>query len=302
MHISKALIISLLLVFPVMILAQKSKPWNLGTGSDLCINDSLYSSLCVREKEFVTGSELVSCPVGIQRSSENDVRKRYAFEWVVKYNNIYIRNANGIIYEGMNEFGFSASLLFLENTQLPHKERELIPIGTSLLVNFFIDHFKCIDTALLAVWDIRVFDDLGLKEGWPFRLILHDSTGATAYIEYTGGRRSVYTPGPPAFIVEGPDYTRLIKLEHLSNSEPETLTEILYLDIVMPMKASVSGNPISWLLKYYIKEFEGKEYYTFFRYHRDKELVIMTPANDEVVLNFNDIEFTPGKEESTRFF
>jgi len=31
-------------------------------------------------------------------------------------------------------------------------------------------------------------------------------------------------------------------------------------------------------------------------------LVIMTPANDEVVLNFNDIEFMPGKEESTRFF
>ena len=141
MHLLKASLITLLLIVTSMLSAQNSQGWELGTGSDLCIYDSLPFSLSMLEEGFVTSSEVIFCPTGIKRSSPNDVRKRYPFDWEVKYNNIYLKNSEGIVYEGMNEHGFSATLMFLENCQLPEKERKLIPVGASLAVNFFIDHF-----------------------------------------------------------------------------------------------------------------------------------------------------------------
>jgi penicillin V acylase-like amidase (Ntn superfamily) len=176
-------------------------------------------------------TRIVFCPAGIKRSSPNDIKKRFPFEWTVKYNNIYLLASDGLIFEGMNQHGFSASLMFLSNSRLPEKDKEHIPIASSLAVNFFIDHFKCIDTALLAVWDIRIFDDIQLDCGWPFRIILHDSTGATAYIEYINGERQVYTPDAPAVIVGGPSYARLLTIKYLEDSIPTTKAESNFLQL-----------------------------------------------------------------------
>lgn len=284
---------------PALLDAQESNRWGLGAGSDLCVYDSLPLSLCMLEESFVTNSEVVFCPSGIERSSGNDVRKRYPFSWTVKYNNIYLKNAEGIVYEGMNEYGFSASLMFLQDSQLPEKEKELIPIGASLAVNFFIDHFKCIDTALLAIWDIRIFDDLSLEGGWPFRIVLHDTSGASAYIEYLDGNRNVYTPDDPAFIVSGPDYARLIELEYIAEALPENRAEQLFLDIVF---SGFPPNTALVVLQYYMQNIPDKQFYSLFRYHENRELYILTPANDEAVFNFREIEFLPGKEVSTTYF
>ena len=299
MHLLKASLITLLLIVTSMLSAQNSQGWELGTGSDLCIYDSLPFSLSMLEEGFVTSSEVIFCPTGIKRSSPNDVRKRYPFDWEVKYNNIYLKNSEGIVYEGMNEHGFSATLMFLENCQLPEKERELIPVGASLAVNFFIDHFKCVDTALLAIWDIRIFDDLGLDGGWPFRIVLHDTCGATAYVEYVEGKRSVYTPSYPSFIVGGPDYSRLISLEHIPEELPRNRVEHLYLEIVY---SGWPPNTTLILLNLYMNNFADKRYYGFFRYHQNRELFILTPNNDEAVFNFREIDFSSGTEVSTTFF
>ncbi len=295
----KAYLNILLLLIPALLNAQEGNQWALGSGSDLCVCDSLPFSLFILEKEFVTNSEVVFCPAGIMHSSGNDIRKRHSFDWIVKYNNIYIKNADGIVYEGMNEHGFSASLMFLEDCHLEEKETGLIPIGASLAVNFFIDHFKSIDTALLAIWDIRIFDDLGLEGGWPFRIVLHDTCGATAYIEYLAGGRSVYTPDHPAFIVSGPDFAHLIKLEYVPELLPETWAERLYLDIVY---SGYPPNVSLILLQYYMNNFADKQYYNFFRYHQNRELYILTPDNDEAVFNFREIDFLSGTEVSTSFF
>ncbi len=294
--------ILILLLFPAFVMGQpeeKAAAWNLRSGSDLCLYDSLPFSLGLVEESLLNNSAVVFSPAGMERISENDVRKRHRYAWTSEYNSIYIRNSQGLVLEGMNERGFSASLMFLENCQLPEKEKELIPIGASLAVNFFLDHFKCVDTAILAVWDIRIFNDLEEGQDWPFRIVLHDTTGASAYIEYIDGQRQLYTPDHPAFVVGGPDYSRLIALEHIPDSLPADRAEKLYLDIVY------SGYPPNiglMLLQYYMQNFRQEYYYALFRYHRDRELFILTPDGDEAVFNFREIEFIPGKEVSTSFF
>lgn len=277
--------------------AQQALVNALGSGSDFMMNDSLGSSMRLVEKEFADQTEVVFCPAGIQRSSQDDRKKRYVFDWVSKYNNIYLKSRDKLVYEGMNEHGFSASLLFLDECKLPQKEKELIPIAASLAVNFFIDHFKCVDTALLAVWDIRIYDDK--EQGWPFRIVLHDSTGATAYVEYINGGRQVYTPDDPAFVVAGPDYTHQIKLGYIPDETPVSNIEKLYLDL---FNTGFPPNASLLLMQYYMKYFGNTEYYTFFRYHLEKEMVILTPGNDEAVFKFSEAEFIPGKEVSLKFF
>ena len=217
---------------PYLFFTQELNNRGLGTGSDLCVFDANPLSLRMLEEDFVKNSDIVFCPAGIERSSDNDIKKRQRFTWKVKYNNIYIRNNDGIVYEGLNEHGFSASLMYMDRVSLPEKEKELIPIGASLVINFFIDHFKCVDTALLAVWDIRIFDDMGLERGWPFRLILHDTSGATAYIEYQAHGRSVFTPDHPTFIIGGTSYERLLKMRYIPCTFPQNRIETLYLDMV----------------------------------------------------------------------
>ena len=288
-----------LCVFTIILSAQENNPFGLGTGSDLCVYDSNPLSLSMIEESMVLNSDIIFCPAGIERSSENDVKKRQGFNWTVKYNNIYLRNSKGIVFEGMNEHGFSASLMFMDDVYLPEKDKEHIPIGASLIVNFFIDHFKCVDTALLAVWDIRVFDDMGLEEGWPFRIILHDTSGATAYIEYQDHGRSVYTPDHPTFIISGTSYERMLKMRYIPGTMPENNTEILYLNIV---GTGLPTNTALILLKSYMVNFSDQRYFGIFRYHSDRELFILTPANDEAVFNFNEIDFIPGEEVVTRFF
>jgi penicillin V acylase-like amidase (Ntn superfamily) len=121
--------------------------------------------------------------------------------------------------------------MFMPSSVLAEKEKELIPIGTSLVVNFFIDHFKCIDTALLAIWDIRVFDDRDGESSWPFRLVLRDSTGSTAYLEYVNGKKRVYTPESPACIVSGPDYAHLLTIKYITDSLPKTKAEKRFIQV-----------------------------------------------------------------------
>lgn len=273
--------------------------WDLETGSYLALDDSIKFSMSQVSEALVMQSDMVFCPAGIERSSPDDVKKRFSFDWTVKYNNIYLRSKEGVVFEGMNEHGFSASLTFLENSQLPSREKRHIPIAASLAVNFFIDHFKCVDTALLAVWDIRIFDDLGFDCNWPFRIILHDSTGVSVFFEYVNGSRQVYTHDAPAFIVGGPEYSRLIMIEHLPDSLPGGKAEKLYSDII---KTGYPPNIDLLLLQYYMHNLKGDRYFTILRYPLSLEMNFMLPGGDEARFDLKNIEFTPGKEVFTKFF
>jgi hypothetical protein len=291
----------LLSLVPYFTLAQtiECDKWDMNSGADLALFESQAFSMSMVGADLMTNSTIVFCPAGIERSSPDDIKKRWSFDWTVKYNNVYLKTNDGIVIEGINEHGFSASLMFLENSSLPGKQKELIPIATSLLVNFFIDHFKAIDTALLAVWDIRPYNDVELSCDWPFRLVLHDSTGATAYIEYANGQRQVYTPDYPSFIVGGPDYTRLITIAYLNDSIIEHKAEKLYVDIV---KTAYPPNIDLVLLKYYIQNFGEEAYYTILRYPQTREINFLLPSGDAANFKFSEIEFIPGREVSTRYF
>ena len=300
MRMAQAYLVIFLLLTQACLHAQVSincDEWGFESGTNLLPDDSMPFSIAVPGAGLLNNAQISFCPSGIERSSPNDVNKRHHFEWTVKYNNIYLKTSGGLVFEGMNEHGFSASLMFLNSSRLPEKDKEHIPIAASLSVNFFIDHFKCIDTALLAIWDIRIFDDLGLECGWPFRLILHDSSGATAYIEYVDGSRRVYTPEAPALIVGGPTYARLIILEHFPDSIPAGKAEKRFLDI-----KTNSIQDISWTLLQYYNESYSDHYYGILRDHMNKELLIIDPSVEELRLKFSEIVFTPGKVTTKNIF
>jgi len=296
-----AYLMILYLYIPICLYAQAGTDcdkWDPESGTDLLSFDSIPFSLRMVDSGLMESAQMVFCPAGIERSSPNDVKKRNRFEWTVKFNNIYLKTAEGLIFEGMNEHGFSASLMFLNNSSLPDKDRVHIPITASLAVNFFIDHFQCIDTALLAVWDIRIFDDIGLECGWPFRLVLHDSGGSTAYIEYVGGILRVFTPESPALVVSGPDYTRLITLKHVPDSIPKGKAERRFLNILDTN--DLAG--VSWKLLQHYDENNINFPYGILRDHKNCGLIIMDPDSEQRVYDFRKIGFVPGGEYFEKIF
>ena len=300
MRMAQAYLVIFLLLTQSYLHAQVSincGEWDLKSGTDLLPDDSMPFSIAVPGAGLMNNAQISFCPSGIERSSPNDISKRHHFEWNVKYNNIYLKTSGGLVFEGMNEHGFSASLMFFNNSRLPERDKEHIPIAASLCINFFIDHFKCIDTALLAIWDIRIFDDSDLECGWPFRLVLHDSSGATAYIEYVDGNRRVYTPESPALIVGGPTYARLITLKHFPDSIPAGKAEKRFLDIT-----TNSIPDISWTLLQYYNESYSDHHYGILRDHMNKELLIIDPSVEELKLKFSEIVFTPGKVTTKNIF
>jgi len=231
MHSFLPYILTLLIFSQVNVFAQKSPDKDVESGIDITFknNDGRIISARSWPAGLPSNAQVVLCPKGMRRSSANDVKKKYPYEWTVKYDNIYIEINDGLVVEGMNEYGFSASLMWLKNCKLAKKDKEHIPIAASIAVNFFIDHFKSIDTALLAIWDIRIFDDMEMENNWPFRIVLHDSMGATAYIEYIEGQCRVYTSDLPSCIIAGPDYARLLTIEHLQDSMPGSTAEHLFI-------------------------------------------------------------------------
>ena len=294
MRLHRTYIVVLLLLIPLFSTAQQSMncdEWDFESGIDLFPFDSISYSMSKIDPAFFSNAELVVCPAGIKRSSPNDIKKRWSFDWESKYNNIYLKTSTGLVFEGMNEYGFSASLMFLKNSHLMERNKEYIPIAASLAINFFIDHFKSIDTALLAIWDIRIFDDIGLDCGWPFRIVLHDSSGASAYLEYVDAKRQVYTPDPPALIVGGPSYARLLTIFYFADSIPKGNAEIRFRDIITSCKTPED----QWEQMQKYDDNQAGELHIY-RDHIKKEMLILGPSGEIMNFNFRETDFPIGRE------
>lgn len=270
-------------------------------GVDIFTNEGMPLSYYYLTSETVKGTEVVFCPAGIGRSSPDDVRKRLAFDWKVKYNTIYLRTSDGLVIEGMNEHGFSASLMYLGKSGLQEKERKLIPIAASMAVNFFIDHFKSIDTVLLAVWDTRIFDDIGSECGWPFRIILHDSTGATAYIEHIEGDLRVFTPEAPAVITAAADFTRLVTIRHTPLYQPQSDAEkdFLYFDHFAEDPRDKAPEKIP---AYFEKQGKIGEYYIFVKRTHENAGLYIESGGKKVSFPFNEVIFPADRETAKPLF
>ncbi len=298
----------LIFLFPILSSAQSAVNFDtlcIDSGTDFLLQDDRST---ISARSWIPGisddARIVFCPAGIERSSPNDVKKRCPFEWTVKYDNIYVEVLNGIVIEGMNKHGLSASLMFLENSRLPKKEKTLIPIAASLWTRFYLDHFKCIDTAMLAVWDIRLFDDLNSKCGWPFRLVLHDSTGATAFIEYIDGKLRVYDPGPPAVITDGPDYASLLIEKYLPTGvSPESPAArfIRLEDTLMKYRPPINIASILEILEY-LETNTPKASWFLARDHEEATLQFLSEDKRNIRYKLNEVNFTPGKEIRQKLF
>jgi len=294
----------LLMVFTGLnLLAQISLDCSLmrmDRGVDI-MNYDVATSCRYSASSLMDGAEIVFCPAGIERSSPDDIKKRWSFDWKVKFNNIYIRTKGGIVLEGMNAHGFSASVMYLENSMLPKKNKKLIPIAASLAVNFYIDHFKSIDTALLAVWDTRIFDDIGSDCGWPFRIILHDSTGATAYVEFIEEEMRVFTPEAPSVVTSGSSFTRLVTIRHTPLYEPQNNSEkdFLYFDHFANDPRDKDPEKVP---AYYQKHVKDLKDYIFLRRDHENPALSVRSADNKAEYKFREMRFPAGKETTGSLF
>ncbi len=142
---------------------------------------------------------LVINPVGVSRRSIDLKNNRKALQWVSKYGSVTIDLAhkNGqvnttVAATGINQFGLSASVLWLESTQypLPITKPE---IGTTEWVQYFLDNAKTVAEAITLAKSVDIESTIYQGKKSLVHLFVHDSLGESAVMEDIKGKLVIYT-------------------------------------------------------------------------------------------------------------
>ncbi|MBS0350265.1 MAG: linear amide C-N hydrolase [Proteobacteria bacterium] len=141
---------------------------------------------------------IVINPVGIKRRSGSMDSHFKPLEWVSKYGSATINLAGPdhrvmpqAVVSGLNQFGLSASILWLESAQYPSGSTQTV-LGTSQWVQYFLDNAKTVTEAIELARHVEVEPTLFHGQKILAHLMIHDASGASAVIEYLNGKLNIY--------------------------------------------------------------------------------------------------------------
>jgi len=141
---------------------------------------------------------IVINPAGIKRHSVLIDNHFKPLEWESKYGsatvNLATQNQQVIlpaVVSGMNQFGLSASILWLKNSDYPSTSTQSA-LGTSQWVQYFLDNAKTIAEAIQLAHQFEVEPTVFHGQKISVHLMMHDASGDSAVMEYLNGQLHVY--------------------------------------------------------------------------------------------------------------
>ncbi len=141
---------------------------------------------------------IVINPAGIKRHSVLIGSQFKPLEWESKYGSATV-NLSGPDHQvipqaaisGINQFGLSASILWLENANYPSTATQPV-LGTSQWVQYFLDNAKTVAEAVQLVQKFNVEPTLFHGQKISVHLMIHDVSGDSAVMEYLNGQLYIY--------------------------------------------------------------------------------------------------------------
>lgn len=141
---------------------------------------------------------IVINPVGIKRHSGSIDSHFKSLEWVSKYGSATVNLAGPdhqvirqAVISGLNQLGLSASILWLENSGYPSAPAQLV-LSTSQWVQYFLDNAKTVAEAIDLARHVEVEPTIFHGQKIAVHLMLHDSSGDSAVMEYLDGKLKIY--------------------------------------------------------------------------------------------------------------
>ncbi len=134
---------------------------------------------------------IVINPAGIKRHSSS-------MEWASKYGSATVNLAGPnhqvipqAVISGLNQFGLSASILWLKSSSYPAASAQPI-LSTSQWVQYFLDNAKTVFEAIELAHHVEVEPTLFHQQKITVHLIIHDASGDSAVMEYLNGKLNIY--------------------------------------------------------------------------------------------------------------
>jgi penicillin V acylase-like amidase (Ntn superfamily) len=141
---------------------------------------------------------IVINPAGIKRHSGSIESHFIPLEWVSKYGSATVNLAGPdhqvipqAVVSGLNQFGLSASILWLENSGYPSASQQPV-LGTSQWVQYFLDNAKTVTEAIELARRFEVEPTIFHGQKILAHLMLHDASGDSAVMEYLNGKLNIY--------------------------------------------------------------------------------------------------------------
>ncbi|MFH1836912.1 MAG: linear amide C-N hydrolase [Candidatus Omnitrophota bacterium] len=138
-------------------------------------------------------------PRGIARKAEEVSRKDDPVEWVSKYGsvtfNIYVEGTPEGATDGMNEYGLSAAVLWMEASKYPEEDSRPV-LDDGMWVQYCLDNFKTVDEVIADAPGLRVKADKYFGKIVALHLYIHDPNGNSAILEYLDGNLVIHHGSP----------------------------------------------------------------------------------------------------------
>lgn len=168
---------------------------------------------------------IVVNPAHIQRQSFPFKNNTSSIHWISKYGSITVDLANRnkqvntkSIVSGINQYGLSASILWLDEAKYPKAPKHPV-IGTSDWVQYFLDNAKTVAEAITLAHKIAVQSTNYQGNIVLVHLIIHDVTGHSAVMEYIDGHLKIYEGNdlPIPLLTNDPYKESLLSLKKYKN-------------------------------------------------------------------------------------
>ncbi len=161
-----------------------------------CNQDSSHLRFARTMDLFVDDKpQLTVYPRGVLRHGQTaDNTKR----WKSKYGSAVVTAFHqAFVTDGINEAGFGAHLLFLEEGAFQEKNPDKPALSSFCVAQFLLDNCKTVTEAIEQLTLCQVVGGMLAQKEWPVQIAIEDLLGDSAVVEFIGGKIAVH---------QGPQY------------------------------------------------------------------------------------------------
>jgi choloylglycine hydrolase len=116
-----------------------------------------------------------------------------SLHWKSKYGNVVITAFHTpAASEGLNEMGFGAHLLYLNDSQYEKRDTSKPGLSNVMWAQYLLDNCKTVDEALTEVKNFQVVATKVHGREWPIHIAFEDASGDSAIIEFIKGKMVVH--------------------------------------------------------------------------------------------------------------
>lgn len=157
-------------------------------------------------------TNLIVYPRDIERTGWASVNP---LKWTSKYGSIVATVFDAMTTDGMNEKGFAAHILWLNEADYGVRDKKLTGMSVVLWAQFYLDNFQSVDEAVRFTekksFQLEPFFYPGTQDGINVHLALEDAKGDSAIIEYTDGVVHIFHNRKYAVLTNSPSFEQQLK-------------------------------------------------------------------------------------------